>query len=48
CALGYRLETAWHYRGSLAVIVRVYSPGFEGPDALPLVVTGELGGRGQP
>ena len=40
CASGYRLETGWRFGASLAVIVRVYSPGFEGPDATPLVVTG--------
>ena len=42
CASGYTLETAWRYRQSLAVIVRAYSQGFEGPDATPLVVTTHL------
>ena len=42
CASGYSLETAWTYRGSLAVIVRSYAQAFEGPDVFPLVVTGRL------
>ncbi len=42
CARGYRLDTAWTYRTGLAVILRVYTPGFEGPDVTPLVVTGRL------
>ncbi|GAA4016315.1 DUF2259 domain-containing protein [Deinococcus rubellus] len=42
CASGYRLETAYRYKSGLAVIVRAYSQGFEGPDALPLVVTAAL------
>lgn len=42
CASGYTLETAWRYRKSLAVIVRAYAQGFEGPDATPLVVTTHL------
>ncbi len=47
CASGYRLETAYRFgpspaKSALAVIVRTYVPGFEGPDALPLVVTAEL------
>ncbi|GGR04452.1 DUF2259 domain-containing protein [Deinococcus ruber] len=39
CASGYRLETGYQYKNSVAIILRVYSPGFEGPDAVPLVVT---------
>ena len=42
CASGYSLETAWTFRGSLAVIVRSYAQAFEGPDVMPLVVTGRL------
>ncbi|AWN22902.1 hypothetical protein DKM44_06380 [Deinococcus irradiatisoli] len=42
CASGYSLETAYRYKSALAVIVRVYSQGFEGPDVVPLVVTGQL------
>lgn len=42
CASGYSLDTAWTYRGSLAVIVRSYAQAFEGPDVMPLVVTGRL------
>ena len=39
CASGYRLETGYQYRNSVAIMLRVYLPGFEGPDAVPLVVT---------
>ena len=42
CARGYHLETAWTYKSGLAVILRAYSRGFEGPDATPMVVTGSL------
>ena len=47
CASGYRLETAYRSnpspgKSALAVIVRVYLPGFEEPDATPLVVTAAL------
>ena len=42
CASGYSLETAWTYRGRVAVIVRSYAQAFEGPDVFPLVVTGKL------
>ena len=42
CARGYHLETAWTYKTGVAVILRVYSRGFEGPNATPLVVTGSL------
>ena len=42
CSGGYRLETAYRYKSGLAVIVRAFLPGFEGPDALPLVVTAAL------
>ena len=40
CARGYHLERAWTYRTGLAVILRAYTRGFEGPDATPIVVTG--------
>ncbi|ADV66763.1 DUF2259 domain-containing protein [Deinococcus maricopensis] len=40
CAAQYRLETAWVYGRNLAVVVRAYTPGFEGPDVTPLVITG--------
>jgi predicted secreted protein len=42
CASGYSLDTAWTYRGRVAVIVRSYAQAFEGPDVMPLVVTGRL------
>ena len=42
CVSGYRLETAYRYKSGLAVILRTFSQGFEGPDVLPLVVTAEL------
>ncbi|MGY2894653.1 DUF2259 domain-containing protein [Deinococcus sp. UYEF24] len=42
CASGYTLETAWRYKTALAVVVRSYTQAFEGPDVLPLVVTGTL------
>jgi predicted secreted protein len=42
CASGYSLETAWTYRGSLVVVVRSYTQAFEGPDVMPLVVSGRL------
>ncbi|WP_425145884.1 DUF2259 domain-containing protein [Deinococcus sp.] len=42
CASGYSLDAAYQYKSSLAVILRVYLPGFEGPDAVPLVVTAVL------
>ncbi|ULH14898.1 DUF2259 domain-containing protein [Deinococcus sp. KNUC1210] len=42
CASGYRLDTGYQYKNSVAVVLRVYSPGFEGPDAVPLVVTAAL------
>ena len=42
CARGYRLETAWTYKSGVAVILRAYSRGFEGPDATPMVITGSL------
>lgn len=42
CARGYHLETAWTYKSGLAVILRAYTRGFEGPDATPMVITGSL------
>ncbi|WP_407569199.1 DUF2259 domain-containing protein [Deinococcus altitudinis] len=42
CASGYSLEAAWRYKTALAVVVRSYTQAFEGPDVLPLVVTGRL------
>ena len=42
CASGYSLDTAWTYKSSLVVIVRSYAQAFEGPNVLPLVVTGRL------
>ena len=42
CARGYRLDTAWTYKAGVAVVLRVYTRGFEGLDATPLMVTGWL------
>ncbi len=43
CTLGYDLETAWRYKNSLAVMVRVFSEGYdEGWNVVPLVVTAQL------
>ncbi len=47
CASGYRLEKAYRYTApgggvAMAVIVRGYSQGFEGPDAAPLVVSARV------
>ena len=43
CALGYDLETAWRYKNSLAVVVRVFSEGYdEGWNVVPLVITAQL------
>ena len=43
CALGYDLERAWHYKNSLAVVMRVFSEGYdEGWNVTPLVVTVQL------
>ncbi|MBB6097920.1 putative secreted protein [Deinobacterium chartae] len=40
CAFGYRLEEVRVYGDRVAVLLRVYLPGFEGADRLPMVVTG--------
>ncbi|MDO4264732.1 MAG: DUF2259 domain-containing protein, partial [Deinococcus sp.] len=42
CVAGYRLEAAWQHEGAVAVLLRAYSPGFEGPDALPLTLLNRL------
>jgi predicted secreted protein len=42
CASAYDLGTAWQYKTALAVLVRVYSRGWEGTDTAALVVTARL------
>jgi predicted secreted protein len=42
CASAYDLGTAWQYKNALAVLVRVYSRGWEGTDTATLVVTTQL------
>ena len=42
CASAYDLGTAWQYKTALAVLVRVYSRGWEGTDTTTLVVTARL------
>lgn len=38
CVAGYRLEAVWQHGDAVAVLLRAYSTGFEGPDALPLTL----------
>ncbi|MFC4454866.1 DUF2259 domain-containing protein [Deinococcus sonorensis] len=45
CAGSYQLETGWRLGSAVAVVLRAYQPGFEGPDAWPLVVAGTLPDR---
>lgn len=40
CAGAHAVEGVWAYGPYLAVLVRVYVPGFEGPNAVPLFLTG--------
>lgn len=42
CVTAYRLEAAWQQGNAVAVLLRAYSPGFEGPDALPLTLLGRV------
>lgn len=42
CAAAYAVEGVWRYGPYLAVLVRAYVPGFEGPDALPVFVIGRV------
>ena len=38
CIAAYRLETIWQYGDNIAVLLRGYEPGFEGPDARPITL----------
>lgn len=42
CALSYSLQNVYLYKGLLAVLIQVYTQGFEGPDMRYMVVTGKL------
>jgi len=42
CTFAYRLEEVRAYRNSAVILLRAFSPGFEGPDAWPMIVTGAL------
>ncbi len=42
CASAYDLGAGWQYKTALAVLVRVYSRGWEGTDTAALVVTARL------
>lgn len=42
CITAYRLEAAWQQGEAVAVLLRAYGPGFEGPDALPLTLLGRV------
>ena len=43
CTDGYGIEQVWLYNDKyLAVVVRFFSPGFEGPDSRVMVVTGVI------
>ncbi|WP_261663675.1 DUF2259 domain-containing protein [Deinococcus sp. Marseille-Q6407] len=42
CVAAYRLEAAWQLGDAVAVLIRAYSPGFEGPDAQTLTLLSRL------
>ena len=42
CVAGYRLEAVWQQGDAVAVLLRAYAPGFEGPDARPLTLLGRV------
>ncbi|GHG05621.1 hypothetical protein GCM10017783_17710 [Deinococcus piscis] len=48
CVAGYRLEAVWQHGDAVAVLLRAYGPGFEGPDALPLTLLNRLPAQAAP
>jgi predicted secreted protein len=42
CPVGYDIETVYAYKGKLAVFLRVWTPGYEGPDVNYMAVTGHF------
>ncbi|MEO7540159.1 MAG: DUF2259 domain-containing protein [Pyrinomonadaceae bacterium] len=42
CVMSYRIQDVYLYKGTIAVFLNVFTPGFEGPDMRFITVTGSL------
>jgi len=42
CAIDYRIQDVYLYKGSIVVFIGVFTRGFEGPDMRYMAVTGKL------